>query len=393
MKDRYDVVVVGGGPAGSLAAKYAAENGVDALIVEKEKELGVPLQCAEGLYEGALTDLGIDPDPQWAVNKIDSAELVSPSGKRVEISSGATGPTGYILDRKAFDEYLGVQAVRSGSDILMNAYVDGLIQEEEMGGVTISSSDGKAEVRGEVVIAADGVNSRVGRLAGVDTALGPMEIESCSQFKMAGIDIEDRHSLEFYFGEEIAPGGYIWVFPKGEDTANVGIGVLPGLAEKPSIEYLKDFISSKPELKKGGIVGFNAGGVPVSGPLERTVTDGLLIVGDAARLVNPMTGGGINFAMKSGKMAGEVAADAVSEGNTSEERLMEYENRVRERIGEDLKKYKRGKDVLIDLSDEELDNIAETIQEADIEKISLTKMMKKLATSNPELVWGLKEFL
>lgn len=393
MKDRYDIVVVGAGPAGSLTAKFAAENGADVLMLDKRKELGVPVQCGEALSEEALIDLDIDPDPRWAVNKIDSTKLISPSGKVVEITQGSAAKIGYILDRKVFDGDMAIRAIRAGSDIKVNTFVDGLIQNDGIEGVTFNSNDGNREVRADLVVAADGVMSKTARWAGFDTTLGPMEIESGSQFKMVGIDIENQHSMDFYFGSKFAPGGYVWVFPKGEDTANVGIGVLPGRSEKPSIEYLRDFVSSRPELEKGKIVEVNVGGVPVSGPLDKTVADDILIVGDAARFVNPMTGGGINFAMKTGKIAGEVAAAAVSEGNTSEERLMEYEERWREKIGDKLEKYTKGKEVLLDLSDDDLDDIAESFQETDFEEISLTRMLKDLSTLNLKLTWKLKEFI
>lgn len=124
------------------------------------------------------------------------------------------------------------------------------------------------------------------------------------------------------------------------------------------------------------------GGVPVSGPIDKTVTDNFMIVGDAARFVNPMTGGGINFAMRSGRIAGEATAEAVMEGDTSEDMLMDYEEGWREEFGGKLEKYIKGKKALVDLSDDELDDIAETFQDVDFEEISLTKMLKTLATSN-----------
>ncbi|KXA88887.1 hypothetical protein AKJ57_06180, partial [candidate division MSBL1 archaeon SCGC-AAA259A05] len=298
---------------------------------------------------------------------------------------------GNILDRKVFDEDLAIRAVRAGADIQVGTFVNGLIKDDgRINGVTFSSRNDNGEVRADLIIAADGVMSRIARWAGFDTVLGPEEIESSTQFKMVDIDIESPHTMEFYFGNKIAPGGYLWVFPKGQDVANVGVGVLPGLAERPSIEYLKDFISTKPELEDGRVVEVNFGGDPVSGPLEKTVADDIMIVGDAARFVNPMTGGGINYAMRTGKIAGEVAAEAVSQTDTSEDNLIEYENRWREELGEKLERYRKGKDVLLDLSDDELDDAAEALQSVDFEEISLTDMLKVLMKANPKLMLKLR---
>ncbi len=391
MTEAYDIIVVGAGPAGSFTAKAAAERGASVLMLDKRRELGVPVQCGEALSEDALDSLDIEPDPRWALNKIDAARLVSPSGKYVDMEQGSKAKVGYILDRKVFDSHMAARAVRAGADIKIDTYVDGLMEENgDIKGVTYESRGEKGEIRGEMVAAADGVVSKVARWAGFDTALAPNEIESGVQFRMVGIEIDSPSTMEFYFGNEIAPGGYVWIFPKGEDVANVGIGILPAKGEKPPIEYLKDFVESRPELSKGRILEINSGGVPVSGPLEKTYDDDILVVGDAARQVNPLTGGGINWSMRAGNVAGEVAARAVAEGDTSAENLEEYQDRWKDIMWEKLEKYNKGKEVMWDLDDDELDDLADVLQGVDFEEISLSKMLKVLAKANPKLMWKLK---
>lgn len=392
--NNYDIVVVGAGPAGSTTARYASENGADVLMVDRRRELGVPLQCGEALSEDILEELDIDPDPRWAINRIDSAKLYSPSGLPVDLGQEKVNKLGYILDRKVFDRDLAVLAARSGVDVWVGTFVDGLIEEDgKVEGVTFSSQGGDGEVRADLVVAADGVMSKVARWAGVDTNLGPEDIESGSQFKMVGVEVESKSTMEFYFGNEVAPGGYVWIFPRGEDIVNVGIGVLPARAGKPSIEYLRDFVANRPEFEGGKIIEINTGGVPVSGPIDRTVADNLLIVGDAARQVNSLTGGGIDWAMRAGNIAGKVAARAVSEGDTSEDNLMEYEDRWRDRMGEKLERYYQGKEVLLNLSDDELDDAAEALQGVDFDEISLTDMLKVLMKTNPKLMLKLRNLV
>jgi digeranylgeranylglycerophospholipid reductase len=245
----------------------------------------------------------------------------------------------------------------------------------------------------EVIIAADGVGSRVARWAGLNTALKLSDVESGIQFKMVGVDFESPSVMEFYFGKKVAPGGYAWIFPKGEDMANVGLGVLGSRAGMPAIEYLKNFVERMPGLRKGKIIEINGGGVPVSGPLERTVKDNVLLVGDAARQVNALTGGGIDSSMRAGAIAGEVAAKAIKEGEVSEERLLEYERRWRERMGKSLERYYRAKEVFITLSDDDLDDLAKALSKVKLDQISLTEMLKVLLKSKPKLLWKLKDFL
>jgi digeranylgeranylglycerophospholipid reductase len=361
-------------------------------MLDRRRELGVPVQCGEALSEDVLNELGIKPDPSWAVNRTSAIKIVSPSGIEVRIAERRiTGKVGFILNRKVFDKFLAMRAVRAGADVAVGTYVNGLIfRDGKPAGVRAVGMEGKVEIAAEVVIAADGVGSRVARWAGLDTTLKLKDIESGIQFQMVGVSFESPSMMEFYLGSKIAPGGYCWVFPKGEDTANVGLGVLGSRAERKPIDYLRDFVARMPNLSKGKVVEINGGGDPVGGPLKRTVKDSLLVVGDAARQVNPLTGGGIDFAMRAGNVAGEVAAKAVAEGDTSERRLSEYEKRWRELMGKRLERYLKAKEVLLGLSDDEMDKLARALSQVEFDRISLTDMLKALVKASPKLLWKLK---
>jgi len=394
--EKYDIVVVGAGPAGSMAARAAARTGARVLLLDKRRELGVPVQCGEALAEEPLRDLGIKPNPRWIAGEVNAVRLISPSGIEVSIAEKSVvhGKVGFILDRKVFDKHLAMLAASEGADVRVGTLVDGLLMDgKKIAGVKASSFDGRMEVRAEVVIAADGVVSRVARWAGVKTVLEPDDIESGIQFQMVGIDVKSPEVMEFYFGSRITPGGYAWVFPKGKEMANVGIGILGSRMQRPAIEYLKDFVNSKPELRKGRVIEINGGGVPVGGPIPKMVKDNVLIVGDAARQVNALTGGGIDSAMRAGDIAGDVAAKAVASGDISEKRLMEYDKRWRGQMEKRLKRYLNAKDVLLSMSDDELDRLAKALQGVEFDKISLTDMLKVLTKVNPKLLWKLKELM
>jgi len=392
LREKYDIVVVGAGPAGSMAARAAAREGASVLLFDKRRELGVPVQCGEALNEDVLKELDIRLDPRWALSKTNAVKLVSPSGIEVRIAERkVVGKIGYILDRKIFDKYLTTLAAKGGADIMVGTLVDGLILEDgKPKGVRVRGANGRLEVRAEVIIAADGVGSRVARWAGLNTYLKLDDIETGVQFQMVGINFESPSMMEYYFGNKIAPGGYCWVFPKGEDMANVGLGILGSRAERRPIEYLRDFVARMPSLSKGKIIEINAGGVPVGGPIKQTVKDNLLVVGDAARQVNALTGGGIDSAMRAGNIAGEVAAKAVAEGDTSEKRLSEYEKRWRELMGKRLERYLKAKNVLVSLTDDDLDRLAKALSEVKFDKISLTDMLRVLIKAHPKLFWKLK---
>ncbi len=391
MSEKYDVVVVGAGPAGSMTALAAAKAGAKVLMLDKRRELGVPVQCGEALSEDILRELKIKPEPRWALNRIRVAKIVAPGGLSVTMKERAGGKIGYILDRKIFDKHLALLAVKAGADIRIGTFVDGLLTDGgKPRGVRARGLDGKLEVKADVVVAADGVMSRVARWAGIKTALKPDDLETCAQFKMTGVDVESESTMEYYMGNKVTPGGYAWIFPRGGGTANVGLGVLAKRAENTPLYYLKRFVDGHPGLKKGRVFELNVGGVSVCKPLKQTVKDNLLVVGDAARLVNPLTGGGIDSAMRSGNIAGEVAAKAVKEGDTSERRLSEYDKRWRDAMEKKLKKYLRVKDVLLSLSDEELDKLAKALQGVEFDRISLTGLVKLLVKTNPKLLLKLR---
>jgi len=176
-----------------------------------------------------------------------------------------------------------------------------------------------------VVIAADGVESLVGRWAGLDTTLSQSELMTCAQYLLVGINI-DPSCCAYTIDEVVAPGGYAWVFPKGCGSANVGLGLQARLATNSdsAIRLLNRFVESNSELAVGSPVTLICGGVPVSQPLERPFTDGLMVVGDAAHQVDPLTGGGIILGMTAGRLAAEVAAKCIVERDVSAEALGEY---------------------------------------------------------------------
>jgi digeranylgeranylglycerophospholipid reductase len=329
--ESYDVLVVGAGPAGSTAARTAAEAGLSVLLVEKRQEIGSPVRCAEGVDHDLLLPF-IAPDRRWISAEVTSAQLTV-SGPDPSTTLKADGGRGYVLERRVFDRVLAEGAVLAGAQVQVKTSAVGLLREgEAVRGAVLSGLGGRWEVRAEVVIAADGIESQVGSWAGLETTLPLKDAMSCAQYLLVGIDIKSNR-IEYFIGEEIAPGGYAWVFPKGEGRANVGLGVQADLVDEPALNFLNRFVESQPHLSPGSPVTLVAGGVPVAMPPPRLVTDGLMLIGDAARQVDPLTGGGIINGMAAGKLAAEVAARAIAEGDTSAVVLSAYEIAWRDGLG------------------------------------------------------------
>jgi digeranylgeranylglycerophospholipid reductase len=333
--NRYDLIVVGAGPGGSTAAWQAAALGLSVLLVEKRQEIGSPVRCAEGVPHESLAEF-LEPDPAWICARVDRAQIVTLAGGQVVEHWQGRGGLGYVLERRIFDRVLAEHAARSGAQVQVKTAVTGLLREKGVVRGVIAQWQGKQiEVEASIVIAADGIESRLGAWAGLDTQLPLKDTMSCAQYLLAGIDW-DPACLGYWIGEEIAPGGYAWVFPKGDGRANVGLGTQSGRSSETALTYLHRFVEQEPALAIGSPVTLIAGNVPVALPCSQLVADGLMLVGDAARQVDPLTGGGIMNAMAAGRQAARVAAEALAAGDPSARRLAAYQEQATQSIGRRL---------------------------------------------------------
>lgn len=387
MKTEYDVLVVGGGPGGAIAAKTAVEKGLSALIVEKRPAIGAPVRCAEGIGKEALMEF-IEPDPRWISAEMNGAGIVAPDGFFMKLESASAGSkVGYVLDRKFFDRELVWKAAEAGADVAVKSRACAPIMEDGVvKGAKIDYCGNVTDVRAKVVIAADGVESKFSRWCGIDTTVPVREIMSGVQYVMTDIDIDPGATI-FYLGNDVAPEGYLWIFPKGKRTANVGIGITgkkSGEGHRAK-DYLDKFV--KKTFPNGKTLEYIPGGVSVCRPLDCTVADGLMIVGDAARVVDPLTGGGIYNAMYTGRLAAEVAAECIGKGDVSKKALMKYDKEWRSsKMGKSIERNYNIKEYLIKQPDEKLNEIIHSVSKMNLAEFSTLNLIKEIIRANPKLV-------
>jgi digeranylgeranylglycerophospholipid reductase len=391
----YDVVVVGAGPAGSSTARWAARNGARVLMVEKRQEIGSPVRCGEGISRAWLDSVDLKLDSKSVACEVKGAKIISPNGTPFYLSEKMAGnEVGLVLDRVFFDKLLAKYAVKAGADLMLKTSVTGLLTENgKVVGVKLKSYGQPRELRCGCVVGADGFESQVGRWAGINTSLAPRDVTTCLQYRLTNIDQEHEY-CQFFLGS-VAPGGYVWIFPKDEDTANVGLGVqLSKLKEPGEVKkYLDRFIESKPGLKKGRPLEVVSGAVSVCAPIDQTVTDGLILVGDSARQIDPITGGGISNSCRAGRVAGEVLAKATKEKDFSAKSLQRYENGWRDLLEDHLYRNWMAKEKLVTLSDETFDKIIETLNEVGVEDMSTFAILKAVEKKHPDLVREFQELL
>ena len=319
----WDAIIIGGGPAGSTVARYAAEGGLNVLVVDARNSIGSPLQCGELVPTNEemrrlcpnvpeMDDLFRTPE-----NAISSTSkkmrIVKPNGIGIEFDF-----EGMVLDRVAHDEALVELASSKGAEYLLGNRV----KRVEEDSVLLSNG---VKLRGKVIVGAGGHNDPIRKRYWGEKSLN-------IPVKFALKDGDHADALELHFGS-VAPGGYAWVFPK-ESGSNIGLGIQRRMSKGKSLEsYANHFI----DYFEGEEIFRGAGYLPMSGTIRSFVKGKYMLVGDSAGMVLPSNGAGITIAMIGGRIAGEVISEHINGGVD----LKEYEKRWEVQMGSVMRNSKR----------------------------------------------------
>jgi len=351
MEAQYDVVVVGGGPAGLAAARAAAEAGASTILLEKQPAIMAWKPCGEATSRGTFDTAGVKPTPHIVIREA-YARVYAPGGRYVEIRD-----VGYSINKSAFLQAMAELAAASGAAIRVREEVEAVSRKPDG---TMEVKARRNLYRARVVIGADGYNSTVARSLGIRERSEPIPTV---QYVMANAKLEVWDAVRFYLGNSVAPKGYAWIFPKAGTIAEVGIGTRGAVAK----EYLDRFVARfSGELGGAQVIDYRGAPVPIGGIISRNVVDGAILVGDAAGTVIPFTGAGIHSSIAAGLVAGRVAAEAAREGDNSERRLREFDSLYYEPWGRRIRDSLRAMRIFERLSDEDLDELAGILGPQDV---------------------------
>jgi len=376
-REEYDVVVVGGGPAGCTTARFSALRGAKTLILEEHASLGNPVQCAGLVSKKALEESGIREKWRCIASEVKGVVAYSPFNTEIHIPY----ENAVVIHRAIFDRLLAESAVRAGAEIQTHAKVVSLHRERSISILKFATPAGFREIRAKVVVGADGVCSVVARSAGLNEE---HKILSCVQAECA---YEHEWLAEVFVGRKIAPGFFAWSVPAGECVSRVGLCVDPEVfshssfctsSTEPTVPLsLLSALFRHPVVRSrsvgedreqaGGrvLLALNAGAIPL-GLRSRTVSAerGVLLVGDAACQVKPISGGGVFYALKCGRLAGEKAAEAALSGDFSV--LSEYEREWRRLLGGEISFGLRVHRLRCMLTDAEFEQIFSCFKHSDL---------------------------
>ena len=386
----FDVVVVGGGPAGSSAAHMAAKSGCTVALIEKEKEIAQTVRTSGVTWISDIKKFGI---PEECYNPIKKFSFCSPKNS-VKISGEIAKAA--VLDVRKTYRFLANRAKTSGSELFTSTNVTEVLKDDtgKCSGVIAKSDGNQIQFNSKVVIDASGFVSVIAK-----------ELGYVTQWKKFGAGAEFEVKTEklehdnwwLMVGQEYSPAGYAWIFPTSKDTARIGVGIgKPDSDVDPTVR-LNELLEKKlgPIKDLGNIekIEFHYGLIPNDGVSRKTVYDNLILVGDSAGQANPLVLEGIRYAIRFGEVAGQVAADAIKNGDTTEMSLSPYEKEWKRAIESKINSAGKVQNRWVGLTDDEWDKELSIIEELTADEFldfiradfGVSKMVK-LATHHPKMI-------
>lgn len=385
----YDLVVVGGGPAGSSVAFEASKRGIKVALIEKEEEIAHSVRTSGVTWIQSIKEFGIPDD---CYNPIKNYSFCSPNN---EVTISDTIPHAAVLDVRKTYRWLAEQAKNEGTDIFLQTNIKDIIKNKEgdIVGVSGTNKEGDIAFHAKIIVDASGFSSTISKAMGFVTQWERFGVGAEYEVSAENVDSETWWLM---VGQKYSPAGYAWIFPVGKNIIRIGVGVgKPDSAVDPT-ERLKELMDSKmgPIKKLGKItpIEFHYGLIPNDGLSRKTVYNNLILVGDSAGQANPLVLEGIRYAIKYGRVAGKVAAAAIKSGITDEAALYTYEEIWKKEIQAKIKSAGKVQDRWIGLTDEEWDKELDIIKELRPEEFldfikadfGLANMIK-LATHHPKL--------
>ena len=386
---QYDVVVVGGGPAGSSAAWAAAKNGIKVALIEKEGSIAETVRTSGVTWIQNIKEFGI---PENCYNPIKNFSFCSPNN---EVTISDSVPRAAVLDVRKTYRWLATEAEKEGVDIFIKTSINNVIKNDngDIVGVTGTGPKGEIIFHSKIIIDASGFSSTICKAMGFATQWERFGAGAEWEVKAEQVDSETWWLM---VGQQYSPAGYAWIFPLGNDIVRIGVGVGKPESNVDPTQRLKELMDAKvgPIKKLGKItpIEFHYGLIPNDGLSRKTVFNNLILVGDSAGQANPLVLEGIRYAIKFGRVAGKVSADCIKSGNTDRDALLPYEENWRKAIESKIKSASKVQDRWIGLSDEEWDKELDIISELKSDEFldfikadfGLSNMLK-LATHHPKL--------
>jgi digeranylgeranylglycerophospholipid reductase len=339
--ENFDALVVGAGTAGCLAAKTIAKAGLEVCLVERKRneEIGEKV-CGDALGEHHLKALGLEKPRGGELEKrIEGIRIYSPDQNTV-FTIAHEDFVGYLLNRRLFGQWLLGKAVDKGATLMDSTqFLEPVLEKGFVTGISVKNSKGKTvELRSRVVVDASGFLAVVRHKLPVEMSIQREveneDVEACyREIRQLKQETENTKYCEIYLNQRVTPAGYTWIFPKGGAKVNAGLGIcMRGKFPNPKKQFYKHVLT-KPLFEGSLLLNGGAWFDPTRRPLDNMVGNGVVVIGDAACLVNPIHGGGIGPSMLSGYFAGQTIVEALAKGDPTQKALWPFNKKYMESYG------------------------------------------------------------
>jgi geranylgeranyl reductase family protein len=340
--EKYDVVIVGAGTAGCLAAKTVAKAGLDVLLIDRKQKQDIGRKiCGDAVGQHHFDKLGLTyPKGDELERVMAGVRIYSPDLQSIFDVKGE-GLKGFLLNRHAFGQRLLKEALDAGTQLKdQTQALEPIIEKGYVKGITAKNqkTETTAKFYAKITIEASGfpaiIRKKLPPEMGVPTEVENQDVEACyREIRELKDPIEDPEMCHIYLSQKHCPGGYYWIFPKGDSKVNVGLGVAMINKFPNPRETLYRHVLSKPIFKDSSLIEGGAWYVPTRRPLDNMVGNGIIIVGDAACQVNPIHGGGIGPSMMGGTLAGRTVIEALEKDDVGCDGLWGYNVKYMESYG------------------------------------------------------------
>lgn len=369
---KFDVIIIGAGPVGSTVAEVIAKEGHKVLILEEHSQIGFPQHCTGKISVNASKELNL---PMTGIlHEVRGATFYSPDMNSISIERKDS--QAYIFDRTILDRCLSERALNAGATLFTNSRVINVSVNSHTVNVQYKRHNINNQISARIVICADGAGSSIAKRLNLYSK-EKSRVKIAIQRELTDLSYVKSGFVEVYLGRRYAPGFFAWIVPTGRDRVKVGLCINLSRS-KHLLDYLNYFIMHHPiaqkRLEGGCCKRQTAHIIPTGGTLRQTVSEGILIVGDAAGHVKSTTGGGLYYGMICAKIAGRVVTKALFSGKNilRKKVLIEYHNLWKERLGKEIEKSVKIRLLLESLTDNELNYLFNTIRE---NKILLNKII------------------
>lgn len=379
-----DIIVIGASPAGLMAARNACEKGSSVLLLEKKEEIGDPPHPANSFFKGMLDKCGEVADPSYVVHYLKGMQIISPSGRIVEVET-----PGYAIDKTKFDRFYAEKIMKTGVDLRKGIEVHDILRDGEKFSVNTSAG----VFRSKLVIISDGINSKMVSILGLNTMKHPEDIAWGIELEVRAPDLGKPKMFEYYIGNH-APGWKTTYSPRGGD--NAAIGAYVRRCGRDATPYLNAWVEKFKKLKgleELEILRTLSGGDPIVTLPNEYITDGIMVVGGAAGQ------SGIGYAMRAGQICGDVAADAIGKGDVSKNALSEYRKTWEKEFRAEHYLGRIGLETLRKMTDREIDEMVTVFEKEDLSFIHGSSVEQAIQVfafilkKKPSAIWKYRALL